>query len=94
MIYYYKNKKLSSACRIEERSPHIKSIGDAYLITFLSPTDAMLCSMALQDAMHGHNLNVTEEEKIHIRVAANLGEVRVAKNDIFGEPVNSSYLLI
>nr|WP_269801168.1 adenylate/guanylate cyclase domain-containing protein [Colwellia sp. 75C3] len=66
----------------------IKSIGDAYLITFLSPTDAMLCSMALQDAMHGNNLNVIEEEKIHIRVAANLGEVRVAKNDIFGEPVN------
>ncbi len=66
----------------------IKSIGDAYLITFLSPTDAMLCSMALQDAMHGNNLNVIEEERIHIRIAANLGEVRVAKNDIFGEPVN------
>jgi len=66
----------------------IKSIGDAYLITFLSPTDAMLCSMALQDAMHGNNLKVIEEEKIHIRIAANLGEVRVAKNDIFGEPVN------
>jgi len=44
--------------------------------------------MALQDAMHGYNLNVIEEEKIHIRIAANLGEVRVAKNDIFGEPVN------
>ena len=66
----------------------IKSIGDAYLITFLSPTDAMLCSMALQDAMHGNNLNVIEEEQIHIRIAAKLGEVRVAKNDIFGEPVN------
>ena len=44
--------------------------------------------MALQDAMHGNNLNVIEEEKIHIRFAENLGEVRVAKNDIFGEPVN------
>ncbi len=66
----------------------IKSIGDAYLVTFHSPTDAMICSMALQDAMHGYNLNVVEEEKIHIRVAAHLGEVRVAKNDIFGEPVN------
>ncbi|MBN1627085.1 MAG: adenylate/guanylate cyclase domain-containing protein, partial [Deltaproteobacteria bacterium] len=29
----------------------IKTIGDALLITFRSPTDAMLCSMALQDAM-------------------------------------------
>jgi len=66
----------------------IKTIGDALLITFRSPTDAMLCSMALQDAMHAHNLSARDGEKIHIRVAANLGEVRVTKNDIFGEPVN------
>jgi class 3 adenylate cyclase len=66
----------------------VKSIGDALLITFRSPTDAMLCSMALQDAMHEHNLNAPEDKRIHIRVAANLGEVRVTRNDIFGEPVN------
>ncbi|MFN4291752.1 MAG: adenylate/guanylate cyclase domain-containing protein [Permianibacter sp.] len=66
----------------------VKSIGDALLITFRSPTDAMLCSMALQDAMHAHNLHAADTEKIHIRVAANLGEVRVTKKDIFGEPVN------
>ncbi|NQD35975.1 hypothetical protein HPT27_03000 [Permianibacter sp. IMCC34836] len=66
----------------------VKSIGDALLLTFRSPTDAMLCSMALQDAMHAHNLNAPDAEKIHIRVAANLGEVRVTKKDIFGEPVN------
>ncbi|RPH49629.1 MAG: adenylate/guanylate cyclase domain-containing protein [Desulfobacteraceae bacterium] len=66
----------------------VKSIGDALLITFRSPTDAMLCSMALQDAMHEYNLNAPEEKRIQIRVAANLGEVRVTKNDIFGEPVN------
>ena len=66
----------------------VKSIGDALLITFRSPTDAMLCSMALQDAMHEYNLNAPEDKRIHIRVAANLGEVRITKNDIFGEPVN------
>jgi adenylate cyclase len=66
----------------------IKTIGDALLLTFRSPTDAMLCAMALQDAMHAHNLSASDDEKIHIRVAANLGEVRVTKKDIFGEPVN------
>ena len=66
----------------------VKSIGDALLITFRSPTDAMLCAMALQDAMHEYNLNAPEDKRIHIRVAANLGEVRVTKKDIFGEPVN------
>lgn len=66
----------------------VKSIGDAMLLTFRSPTDAMLCSMALQDAMHNYNLHIAQADPIHIRVAANLGEVRVTKNDIFGEPVN------
>ena len=66
----------------------IKSIGDALLITFSTPTDAMLCAMAFQDAIHEYNANLDEESKIHIRVAANLGEVRVEKKDIYGEPVN------
>ncbi len=66
----------------------IKDIGDAMLLTFSSPTDAMLCSMAMQDAMHQRNLQVPDDDPIHIRVAANLGEVRVTRNDIFGEPVN------
>lgn len=66
----------------------VKSIGDALLLTFRSPTDAMLCAMAMQDAMHAANLRLPDEEKIHIRVAANLGEVRVTPKDIFGEPVN------
>lgn len=66
----------------------VKTIGDALLITFRSPTDSMLCAMALQDGMHEINLGLPEQERIHIRVAASLGEVRVTKNDIFGEPVN------
>ena len=66
----------------------VKSIGDALLLTFRSPTDSMLCAMAMQDAMHASNLHVPDAEKIRIRVAANLGEVRVTPKDIFGEPVN------
>lgn len=74
---------------IERYRGHVvKSIGDALLVTLRSPTDAMLCSMAMQDAMHEHNLRVPESARIHIRVAANLGEVRVTGQDIFGEPVN------
>jgi adenylate cyclase len=67
---------------------HVKSIGDALLLTFRSPTDAMLCAMAMQDALHEYNQTVAEREAIHIRIAASLGEVRVTKSDIFGEPVN------
>lgn len=67
---------------------HVKSIGDALLLVFRSPTDAMLCAMALQDALYEYNRNSPKEQQIHIRVAASLGEVRVARGDVFGEAVN------
>jgi class 3 adenylate cyclase len=66
---------------------HVKSIGDALLTVFKSPTDAMLCAMAMQDALFAHN-QIESNHPIHIRIGASLGEVRVTRNDIFGEPVN------
>lgn len=66
----------------------IKSIGDALLITFRSPTDAVHCGMALHDKLAEFNATRPAVEQIHIRVAINVGEVRVEGKDIFGEPVN------
>ena len=34
---------------------HIKSVGDAFLLAFTSPTEAMRCAMAMQDALHAYN---------------------------------------
>lgn len=67
---------------------HVKSIGDALLLVFRSPTDAMLCAMAMQDALFEYNRNAPKEQQIHIRIAASLGEVRVTRHDVFGEAVN------
>lgn len=66
----------------------VKSIGDALLVVFTSPTDAVRCGMAMQDALFEHNAGVAPEAAMHVRVALNQGEVRVEKGDVFGEPVN------
>ena len=66
----------------------VKSIGDALLLTFRSPTDSVLCGMALQDRLARHNASLPEPERLVIRVAISLGEVRLDRGDIFGEPVN------
>lgn len=66
----------------------IKSIGDALLITFRSPTDAVHCGMAMHDALAEYNVARSEPEQLHIRIAINVGEVRVDARDIFGEAVN------
>lgn len=67
---------------------HVKSMEDALLLVFRSPTDAVLCAMAMQDALYEYNRTVPKERQIHLRIGASLGEVRVARNDVFGEPVN------
>ncbi len=67
----------------------IKSTGDGMLVVFRSPTNAVQCGMAMQDALAEYNHHRPEAEQIHIRVAVNLGEVRRSgDNDIFGEAVN------
>ena len=65
-----------------------KTVADGILATFSSPTDAVLCGMALQDQFAEHNQNAQRNEMINARVALSAGEVRLHKSDILGEPVN------
>jgi adenylate cyclase len=71
----------------------VKTIGDAYLVLFASPTAALLCGMAIQDRLWDYGRRVPEEERIEVRVVVSLGEVRLvgsgaAPSDVFGEAVN------
>jgi adenylate cyclase len=66
----------------------VKSIGDAFMVTFESPTNAVLSGVAIQDRLWLHNRQVGEAERFEVRVAINVGEVRLDHRDVFGEPVN------
>ncbi|MCZ8014117.1 MAG: adenylate/guanylate cyclase domain-containing protein [Limnobacter sp.] len=66
----------------------VKSIGDAFLLTFESPTDALHCAICLQHALHVHNHEAPEQTRIHIKISVNCGEVAVTDTDVFGDPVN------
>ncbi|MGH1441660.1 MAG: adenylate/guanylate cyclase domain-containing protein [Cellvibrionaceae bacterium] len=66
----------------------IKSVGDSFLVVFRSPTDSVLCAMAMQDKLWEYNKVQEESHKIVIRVALNAGEVRLTSNDVFGDAVN------
>ncbi len=66
----------------------IKSIGDSFMVTFESPTQAVLCGAAIQDRLWIHNRAAPDGERLDVRVAINVGEVRVENKDVFGEPVN------
>ena len=66
----------------------IKSIGDAYLVTFESPTNAVICGLMMQHALRRYNRAARAEDRIEVRVAINTGEVNLVGSDVLGDPVN------
>ncbi|MEM3154548.1 MAG: adenylate/guanylate cyclase domain-containing protein [Candidatus Woesearchaeota archaeon] len=66
----------------------IKKIGDAFLVTFKSPTNAVLCGVELQNVFDHYNK--TAKRPIRIRVAIHTGEVIIRKDDVYGEAVNTA----
>jgi len=66
----------------------VKTIGDAFLLTFRSPTDALLCSMAIHDRLVESDAAIDPADRFTIRAAVNAGEVRIENGDVFGEAVN------
>ena len=64
----------------------IKSKDDTLVAAFPSPTNAVLCAMAIQDRLAARNL-ATDAEPIALRVAVHLGETREEKGDLVGEPL-------
>jgi class 3 adenylate cyclase len=68
----------------------VKKIGDALLITFKSPTDAVLCGIALQHTFKRYNVTNRLRHPLRIRVAIHSGEVLKRDNDVFGDAVNTA----
>jgi class 3 adenylate cyclase len=70
----------------------VKSIGDAYLVLFSSPTRALLCGMAIQDRLWDYNRRVEKDRRIEVRIVVTLGEVTLVRSggaqDVYGEAVN------
>jgi class 3 adenylate cyclase len=66
----------------------IKTMGDAFLMTYESPTNAVLAGIAVQAALERYNEGKPADQRIDVRVAINQGEVNLADHDVFGEAVN------
>ncbi|MBI5497760.1 MAG: adenylate/guanylate cyclase domain-containing protein [Deltaproteobacteria bacterium] len=65
-----------------------KELGDAFLVTFPSPTDAVLAATAVLDRLWAYNQSAAALMRLKVRVVVNMGEVRLDKSEILGEPVN------
>lgn len=67
----------------------VKSIGDAFLCTFPSATDAVICAIIIQLLLKEYNQRLKDESShLNLRVVINSGDVSIEENDIFGNAVN------
>src|SRR5271156_4188451 len=66
----------------------VKLIGDGTLAEFPSVVDAVICSLAIQEAMSRTEQELDSDQRIRFRIGVNLGDVMIEGDDIYGEGVN------
>ncbi|MDD5092095.1 MAG: adenylate/guanylate cyclase domain-containing protein [Candidatus Wallbacteria bacterium] len=67
----------------------VKSIGDAFLCTFKSATDAVVCSIIIQLLLREYNSRQKSGNlRMQLRIVINTGDVSIEGSDIFGDAVN------
>ena len=68
----------------------VKTMGDGFLLTFDSPTDAVACGQHMQKEIQHRNANIMDPNKfIRFRIGICTGEVTVDDdNDVHGDAVN------
>lgn len=72
----------------EHEGKEIKTIGDAFLVEFISTLEAIRCAAEIQKVLKDHNASSGQSFKIQIRVGLHMGDVVYRENDVFGDGVN------
>ena len=68
----------------------VKKMGDAFLTTFKSPTNALLAGVELQNDFKRYNQHYKLKNPLRIRVALHSGEVVIRSGDVYGDAVNTT----
>jgi class 3 adenylate cyclase/F0F1-type ATP synthase assembly protein I len=66
----------------------IDAIGDGLFILFPSVREAVVCSVAIHEAIEAHNAEAAEPERFHLRIGVHLGEVWREGDRVYGNGVN------
>ena len=70
------------------RGREIKTIGDAFMVVFQTPIDALRCAIAMQKGLYAFNKPRPANDQLKVRIGLYQGEATVTEKDVFGETVN------
>ena len=83
------HKRIIRAKLAEHDGREIDSIGDGFMITFLSTRRAVACAVAIHKALADHAREHPDEE-VRVRIGLNVGEVLERGGHPFGAAVNAT----
>lgn len=66
----------------------VKNTGDGFVAVFDCASDATQCSLALQQAVAAGTAEQPVEQRISFRMAVNVADIIIEKDDIYGDGVN------
>lgn len=72
----------------QHRGRVFKMTGDGLLAEFASPVEAVRTAVEIQEAMRTTNALASAEDRLSLRIGANLGDVVESGNDLMGDAVN------
>lgn len=84
-----RHKRIVRAKLAEHGGREIDSIGDGFMITFLSTRRAVACAIEIQQALEEHASEHPDEE-VRVRIGLNVGEVLEGDGHPFGAAVNAT----
>jgi len=64
------------------------SAGDSVIAEFASPVEAVRCAVEIQRDLEAHNVDLTEDRRMRLRIGINLGDVMVEGDNLLGDGVN------
>src|SRR6516165_4811267 len=73
---------------IENNGRLIRTIGDGFLIGFDSAIDAVRCALDIQQELPKHNIGISRNQGIQLRIGINAGDVIIDDRDLYGHNVN------
>lgn len=66
----------------------VKTMGDGYLVEFLSAVEAVNCAVQVQTNLTEFNAARSERERVSVRIGIHVGDIVHSPGDILGDAVN------